>query len=231
MKSAWTKRPWASALLCFAGRPSTLLHESRIRALIPESAQLLLSRAQPGTRLWHSIHRHWSIALNKSLALPPLEPSEQVLTDPSLPMALLQPVQLEKLQQFAGAMLAGQLIRRTIRRDHQQLLLQTLGDPVYRFALTRAPAIYAGLPQTQTVDSHQLARDVTEWGNSLIRRAVQAAPSAIADRFLLRLPQETPEPRQQPLPADLEAPQALELVNSLIEMMDPQWLSSFRAPA
>jgi hypothetical protein len=227
----WTKRPWASALLCFACQPSTLLHESRINGLIPESARMMLAGIEPGTRLWRNIHRHWSIALNKVLALPPLVPTVPLFKEPSLPLALLRRAQFEELRQLAGALLAGPLIRHSIRREHQKLLQKALGEPLYRFALSQAPAIHGGLRPSLSRDVHDLAADVPAWGDLLIARAIETAPPEIAERVRLRLPKEAPDRTTKDLPLEMDADQALGLLNALIETMDPQWLSSFRAPA
>lgn len=211
------RHPLAEAFLAFSLLPSLNLDATQAARLAPEAALRL------GARL-PSLHRHWSAAL---IAEPPLTPLP-TLDDPALPLAMLPPGRFERGVLMAGVLLAGRRIRHSITH-HEVALWQTqLGDAALEFARRRAPGIHPGLAQETCADwpLESAAEGVTKLGSALLAHVFSAASPAVGQRGLLRLPAEAVT-RARALPFD--ASEALPLSLSLLQEIEPEWLSLFPA--
>ena len=204
-------------LLAFCLLPSLSLHPSQFERFIPAPVYAHADELP-------ALHRLWSAALIEQAALEPLA----TFDDAALPLAMLPADRLAQWLSLAGVTLAGQRIRRCIVRSEVELLRAQLGDAVLDFARRRAPAFYAGLPD-ETACSWSLsaaAEHAAALGEALFARAFGGATRPVAQRALLRLPTDAVQ-RAAALP--LAADAALRLSLSLLQELDPVWLSSFPA--
>jgi type III secretion protein K len=218
------QHPLAEALLRFDRLPSLLLHPSRLASLFPAAAQALLGTAEPQSAAWRSWHRHGSSALARELALQPVVD----LAEPGLPLALLGTEAWDALLLLAGATLAGPQLRRVIAREQVQAARAQLGAAFDFVRSAEALALYPGKPGGAALAFDQLESSCRQAGALLLARAFDAASTAVAARGRLRLPQGAVEAAGATL-GHVAPAEALQLSYSLIERIDPAWLSSFPA--
>jgi len=218
------RHPLAEALLRFDGLPSLLLHPSRLAALFPAATQALLGAAAPESVAWRRWHRHGSATLARYLVLPPVAG----LGDAGLPLALWPAAAWEPLQLLAGATLAGPRLRRVITREQVETVRTQLGAAFDAVRTPEAAALHPGWPAAQRLAPERAGTECAYWGGLLLARAFDAAAPAVAARGRLRLPQDAVDGAAQALEG-LPPVQALQLSYSLIERIDPVWLSSFPA--
>lgn len=222
----WLQHPLAEALLRFDRLPSLWLHPSRLGSLFPAAARALLDAAAPGSAAWRRWHRHGSSALARELALAPVGGFGEA----GLPLALLPTVHWDALLPLAGATLAGPQLRRVIAREPVQALRAQLGSAFDFVRTPEAVALYPGRSGAAAppLALERAAAECTQGGALLLARAFDAAAPAVAARGRLRLPQGAVEAAAQAL-SSLAPAQALQLSYSLVERIDPAWLSSFPA--
>jgi hypothetical protein len=216
----WLGHAQAESLLRFNLLPSLWLHASRERSLLPAG----LAQAFEQSGATGGLHRHWSAALIRGLGLAPATQLE----DPALPLALLPAESFERLLSWCGLVLLGPRIRQTIARDEVRLLEEQLGDDALRFARTRAAALHAS-GDGPRLEHANVSAQASLWGSALLAAAFDAAGEPVARRGLLRLPEDAANERFR-LPASLsQSRQALALARAVLDVQDPEWLSSFPA--
>jgi len=208
------RHPLAGPFLAFCLLPSLSLHATQAAAWVPATV------LEQATRL-PTLHRHWSAAMIRAGEFEPV-PS---LDDPALPLAMLPAERFDRFALVAGAMLAGQFIRRCIARADVEALQTQLGDAVLDFTRRRAAAIHPGL-DSLAWRSDAIAEDTAALGNTLIGSAFDAASPAVRQRGLLRLPVATPQHARE-LP--LSPAESLRISLSLLQEIEPEWLSLFPA--
>ncbi|MBS1196644.1 MAG: hypothetical protein H6R18_429 [Proteobacteria bacterium] len=209
------RHPLADSFFSFCLLPTLSLHPSQAVALVPD-AVLQHAAILPTT------HRHWSEYLIQALELGVVSN----LDDPALPLAMLPQASLDKFMLSAGAVLAGKHIRRCISRAEVQALQDQLGDSLYQFVCQRAARLHSGLESGVAWPVDDIIEELAALGSALLGLAFQEVAPAIGQRGLLRLPLETKN-RMADLP--LSSGEALQISLSLLQEIDPKWLSLFPA--
>lgn len=225
------RRPWAESLIRFFMLPSTLLHPSRIRAMLSDNSLSMYEAMAPDERTLRNLHRHWSKELSTRLGFAPLKHVSNPINDPVLALALLPDSALRQAQLQAGAVLAGPAIRHCITRDPQNALRATLGDDLYRFALERAAQLHPGLKESLATPDDQVAQICERWGAAVMARAMRQAGAGVRERALLRLPEQAVTDGEANPINTLSGPQSLALILKLLQSTQSEWLSSFPAAA
>ena len=209
----------ARDLLLFNALPSRLLHASRWAALMPFGRPAEVSEQQ-----WD---RHCS-----ALLLPDLD-SEPVLSlsHPALPLAMLPEPVFNQLVLWCGSLLLAPSIRRVISRVDVLEMGQQLGEEAVDFALLKAPELLKISFENQAnfaFSAGQSRDKALSLGAALMAAAFTTAPPGIAQRGLLRLPADDVFNTMPLLTAILQNKgQALAVVRSVTDLLEPQWLSSF----
>lgn len=190
--------------------PSLSLHATQATALVPETV-LAQTAGLP------SLHRHWSAELSGKL--------EPVLglDDPILPLAMLPAERFDTLLLYAGALLAGQPIRRCITRALVQAMQAELGDGVLNFTRNRAAAIHAGLDDLAW-RTEAIGADTLALGQVMLAQAFLTATPAVRQRGLLRLPIAASSHAQA---LALSPAESLRISLALLQEIEPEWLSLF----
>lgn len=204
------RHPLAEPFLAFSLLPSMNQHVTQAAALVP-GAVLDQIAGLP------NLHRHWSAEMNNTL-----EPLAG-LDDPVLPLAMLPAERFDTLALYAGAVLAGQPIRRCIARADVQAMQPELGDAVLDFTRHRAAAIHAGLDDL-TWRTEAIAADTVALGQVLLAQAFQMATPAVRQRGLLRLPIATSSHAQA---LSLSPAESLRISLALLQEIEPKWFSLF----
>ena len=202
--------PLARPYLVFCLLPSLGLHATQAAALVPEN---ILEHA---TDL-PSLHSHWSAELSSTL--------EPVLglDDPVLPLAMLPAERFDTLALYAGAVLAGQPIRRCIARTDVQAMRAELGDAILNFTRSRAASIHKGLDDLAW-RTESIGADTLALGQVMLAHVLLTATPAIRQRGLLRLPIAAPS-HAQAFP--LSQAESLRISLALLQEVEPEWLSLF----
>jgi type III secretion protein K len=180
-----------------------------------------------------ALHRHWSAALARSLALDPVLD----LSDPALPLAMLPEPAFHKVQLWCGIAQMAPAIRRVVAREQLAVLTQQLGSDGVAFAQHHTPAIGvrkdagmgAGMPATPPLQPVEAAANCARWGAGLLSLAFSAAAQPVASRAQLRLPADVAQSAALVNAAGFDAATALSLALVIVELTDPAWLSSFPA--
>lgn len=206
--------PLAKAFLTFCLLPSLTLHPTQANARVPEP--LLKQAASLPT-----LHRHWSAELARACALEPVPD----LADPVLPLAMLPAERFGMFAIYAGAMLAGQPIRRCIVRADVEAVQTELGDAVLAFTRQRAAAIHPGL-DSLAWRTEAIAADTAALGHVMLAQAFATASAPIRQRGLLRLPIAAPEHARD---LSLSPAESLRISLALLQEIEPEWLSLFPA--
>ncbi len=209
------RHPLAGPFLAFCLLPSLTLHPTQAQALVPGTV-LEQAASLP------TLHRHWSADLARSCALEPVAD----LVDPALPLAMLPAARFEMFARYAGALLAGQSIRRCIARADVEAVQAELGDAVLNFTRHRAAAIHPGLGDLAW-RTEAIAADTTALGHVMLAQAFTTAAPAIRQRGLLRLPIAAPEHARD---LSLSPAESLRISLALLQEIEPEWLSLFPAP-
>lgn len=207
------RHPLAQPFLVFCLLPSLGLHATQAAALVPETV------LEQATGL-PTLHRHWSAELGSTL--------EPVLglDDPVLPLAMLPAERFDSLALYAGAVLAGQPIRRCIARADVQAMRAELGDAILNFTRNRAAAIHKGLDDLAW-RTEAIGADTLALGHVMLAHVFLTATPAIRQRGLLRLPISAPS-HAQALP--LSQAESLRISLALLQEVEPEWLSLFPSP-
>lgn len=208
------RHPLAGSLLAFCLLPSLNLHPAQAAQFIPD----VVRGADIASPL---LHRLWSAELMRSLDLGTVTSFD----DPVLPIAMLPADRLAALIPLAGATLAGQRFRRCIARNDVQMLREQIGDAVLDFVRYRAPAIHPGLDhETLAWPLSAAGEQVGVLGSALLARAFSEAAPPVARRAMLRLSPDAPGNVER-LP--LRPAEARQCALTLLQEIDPVWLSSF----
>ena len=210
------QHPLAGPFLAFDQLPSRLLHRSQRAALLSSQADWQLGETLP------HLHRHWSAELKESASLA----SVTELDDPALPLAMAPQSAFDRLLMMLGAVLAGQRLRRVIQRDEVSVLRAQIGDEALDLARRQAPSFHAGLDEGLDWPLADAAEQVRALGAAALAKVFAAAAASVGRRGALRLPVDSQELSRR-LPLDADA--ALRLSRSLLQRVDPQWLSLFPA--
>lgn len=205
-----SSHPLAGPFLAFCLLPSLCLHATQAAARVPETA-LAQTTGLP------TLHRHWSAELSNTL-----EPVSS-LDDPVLPLAMLPAERFDALLLYAGALLAGQPIRRCIARVPVQTMQAELGDAVLNFTRSRASAIHAGLDDLAW-RTDDIAADTVALGQVMLAQAFLTATPAVRQRGLLRLPIDASNHAQA---LSLSPAESLRISLALLQEIEPEWLSLF----
>ena len=206
--------PLAGPFLAFCLLPSLTLHPTQAQALMPGTVLEVAAKLP-------TLHRHWSAELARNYALEPV----QNMNDPALPLAMLPTAGFEMFARYAGALLAGQPIRRCITRADVEAVQTELGDAVLDFTRHRATTIHPGLDDLAW-RTEAIAADTTALGYVMLAHAFKSASPGIRQRGLLRLPIAAPESAHD-LP--LSPAESLRISLALLQEIEPEWLSLFPA--
>lgn len=207
--------PLASAFWRFNVGLAELVHPTRRPAL------------QPLDMTQRALRRHWSARLLREMRLSPVT----TVDDPRLPLAMADPPLFDRLLVSAGATLLGPAIRRLILRSAVAVVEAQLGPEVMQFLRRDAFRLWPGTDdQSRSAVPPDAVAAARRLGAAVLAMAFEGAPEAIACRARLRLPAE-PGLAGVELPSALSAPAtALQLSRSILQALDPQWLSLFPAP-
>lgn len=205
----------AGLLLRFNLEPAWLFHPSRAGEWQAQGADAL---PQGGT-----LGRHVSASLLRRLGLARVEG----LDDPALPLFMAPAPLFDRLTLCCGLVVLGPSLRRVISRPEVLALQAQLGEAGLRFARTAvrlwdAPTHVAFEPAANGVHEQALRA-----GAALLWLAAATAAEPVAQRARLRLPLEAQDAVID-LPHPLERPaNALALALSVLDELEPAWLSSF----
>lgn len=226
--------PLAAAFWQFNVAPSRLVHPSRHAALLPLGWQRWWAAGQRASEdagaaesMRRVLHRHWSAALLQQFQLGVVKTTD----DPHLPLALAGPALFDRLLLSVGAALFGPAIRRVILRSEVRAIEAQLGPELMNLLRREAADLWPGKDESQQVslppDTAMASRRL---GAAVLAAAFEGAPAAIAARAQLRLPAEA-DLASAELPPALAVPAAaLQFGRSILQVLDPQWLSLFPAP-
>ncbi len=223
--TGWMDQPWTQAWLSFNLMPARWLHPARRASLLPEAVHGLVTAGVAGgdRRPWD---RHLSGVL---LGEPGMDPVGH-LSDPALPLALLDDETFGRLALWSGLVVVGHAVRQTIAREEVARLTTALGEDGLRFARHRAPSLWQAAEARAGVGAHDVAGTARRLGLAMLSLAVAEGAPPLAARALLRLPPEAGQAADE-LPADFtHGPAALRLARQVLEAIDPEWLSSFPTP-
>lgn len=219
---SWLGHALAEPMLRFNTLPSLWLHPDYTLRLLPESLRAVLDE-DPDAIAGPVLHRHWSATLTRELGLKAVESLEE----PALTIALLEIDEFERLKQWCGIALLASPVRRAIARNDVTSLQAQLGEDGMEFARREA----ALMPGIGHADAMALQADVGaqvgSLGSALLSAAFDAAQEAVATRARLRLAPDARAALGQ-LPEQLcEGRAALALAESVLQYLDPAWLSLF----
>ncbi len=126
-------------------------------------------------------------------------------------------------------MLIGPALRRVVLRHEVSALEQQLGPDGMHWARRMGPRLWPGdAGSARQALPQDLAAAAARLGAALVGRAFDGASPDIARRAALRLP-EGADLWLGDLPATLDSNVALRLARSVLEELDPEWLSLFPA--
>ncbi|MES2480736.1 MAG: SctK family type III secretion system sorting platform protein [Pseudomonadota bacterium] len=217
-RHAWMAHPLAGMLLRFNLEPAWLFHPSRQAEWQPEGAQALPAAG--------SLARHVSGALLRRLGLARVER----LDDPALPLFMAPAPLFERLTLCCGLVVLGPSLRRVIARAEVLALQAQLGEDGLRFARAAARLWDAAGPVSMEPAANGVYEQALRSGAALLWLAAASAAEPVAQRALLRLPVDAQDAVID-LPHPLERPaNALALARSVLDELEPAWLSSFPAP-
>lgn len=152
------------------------------------------------------------------------------LDDPLLPLFMSDEKTFERLGRHCGLLVLGPAIRRVILRDEVKALQSELNPAELDFARKVATRLWAGQPSMGAEPSLPFGRlddRVEAMGAGLLFLASQRATSPVAERALLRLPEDVQDDVLD-LPESLaDRRVAAELALSVLEYLDAAWLSEF----
>ena len=225
-----TAAPWpagahGAAMLSFNLLPSRWLHASRWAALLPAGWE-------PPADGDGARHRHCS-----ALILRHLGPASEAVTDwqrREWPLAVLPAARWTQLLRRLGLLLMQRRLRHTIRGDEARALAAAV--PPADLAWVRGPvprvAAAATLQRWLAAQDEALARlpladhgaALPRLGAALLAQATAPVPAPMRARLTLRAP-DAAEAIDAGAAAGPEA--AFALVLSVLEELDPPWLSSF----
>lgn len=227
MQAALAQPAWSSALgqrlLAFNLLPSRCLHPTHW-AWDEWTQGLDRSALDPaGLR---RLHRQVSAALLRSREFGTVS----ALDDPMLPVFMLDTEVFHRLGRYCGLLVLGPAIRRVILRDEVRALQAELDSAEVDFARKVAPRLWACRPSSGTEASlafGALDGQVQAMGAGLLFLAAQSATPPVAQRALLRLPRSAQDDVLG-LPVSIgDRLVAAQLVLSVLDHLDPVWLSEF----
>jgi len=225
---SWLDRPLASAFLRFNLLPNSLAHESQQAAADAISeTHGAFPGSGPAIVLESSrLLRHASAQLLRSLSENELY--VQGLSDPALPVFMAPTQCFERLTIFCGLVVLSLPIRRVIVREERERLRAELSQEELAFARLRAPLHWADDTAGACLMSQGAVREqALRLGQVLLVHAADAASPPVACRARLRLPVMR-EADILNLPATLrEGATALMLSRSVLQELDPEWLTLF----
>lgn len=148
-------------------------------------------------------------------------------THPLLPIALAPQPLWDRLLTHAGLVLLGPGLRRLIRKDQVQQVVAALGGEALAFV--RSPVAQALAPRDGLpLEGAALPTQVRSLGQACLHAALRTAPAPLQARMALRLP---PADAAFALPPDtVPGGDATRWLRSLLDHLDPAWLSSFPDP-
>lgn len=217
-RHAWMSHPLAGMLLRFNLEPAWLFHPSRQSEWQDESAQALPAAG--------TLARHVSGALLRRLGLARVEG----LDDSALPLFMAPAPLFERLTLCCGLVVLGPSLRRVIARPEVLALQAQLGQDGLRFARAAVRLWDAAAPAAVVPTANAVRAQALHAGAALLWLAATTAAEPVAQRARLRLPLDAQDAVID-LPHPLERPaNALALARSVLEELEPAWLSSFPAP-
>jgi type III secretion protein K len=226
--------PLAARLLEFNLLPSRSLHPSR-RALLRPAIAPAFERLAALPRVARELHRDWSTALLEAFDG---EARRPVLAagEPALPLALAQPEVLARLARDAGLVLLGRHLRRTVLRADVAAAREAIGAEGLAFARGPAADLHPGLDNADDVGgwlpqgAASLPGAADLLGAGVLAQAWHDAAPALRRRADLKLPAEADAPRVREA-SGLRAAAARDLCLTLMNRIEPAWLSLFPTPA
>lgn len=161
--------------------------------------------------------------------LVPLLPPIPTLTDPVLPLVLLERSRFERLLVWCGVALLRPLLQRMVYRMEVERAQLELGSAALDFAFQ--PLESADDPtvvHALTAPLIDATGAVPLYGQALIAQAIAAASEPVAVRARMMLPEDVMQTMALYLPPALCAPAAACMhARSVLQRMDPAWLQSF----
>jgi hypothetical protein len=230
--------PLSARLLEFNLLPSRSLHPSR-RALLRPATSAATSpafeRLAALPRVARELHRDWSALLLDLLDTLDAGARRPVLAagEPALPLALAQPELLGRLARDAGLVLLGRHLRRTVLRADVAAAREAIGADGLAFARGAAADAHPGLDDVADwlpsgAASLPAAADLL--GAGVLAQAWHDAAPALRRRADLKLPAEAELPRVREA-SGLRTAAARDLCLTLLNRIEPAWLSLFPTPA
>jgi hypothetical protein len=238
--------PLSARLLEFNLLPSRSLHPNRRALLRPATSSATSSATSPASerlaalpRVARELHRDWSALLLDLLDTLDAGARRPVLAagEPALPLALAQPELLGRLARDAGLVLLGRHLRRTVLRADVAAAREAIGADGLAFARGAAADAAPGPGQRrrrgrtgclQGAASLPAAADLL--GAGVLAQAWHDAAPALRRRADLKLPAEAELPRVREA-SGLRTAAARDLCLTLLNRIEPAWLSLFPTPA
>jgi type III secretion protein K len=234
--------PLSARLLEFNLLPSRSLHPNRRALLRPATSSATSSATSPASerlaalpRVARELHRDWSALLLDLLDTLDAGARRPVLAagEPALPLALAQPELLGRLARDAGLVLLGRHLRRTVLRADVAAAREAIGADGLAFARGAAADAHPGLDDVADwlpsgAASLPAAADLL--GAGVLAQAWHDAAPALRRRADLKLPAEAELPRVREA-SGLRTAAARDLCLTLLNRIEPAWLSLFPTPA
>ena len=111
--------------------------------------------------------------------------------NPRRRLALLQPSELSELIRYVGTAVHANQIARTIDRNSLTQYRETLGEPLYNFAVKRAPLLIRKMPEglaTPRESNQQIVQWISATGQSCVNFCLRSEPADLRTRMELALP-------------------------------------------
>ncbi len=228
---AWLDRPLAADFLRFNLMLSLLIGAGQPggRAAPAESGPQTSGGTEvPGIDSAR-LERHTSRAI-----LATLGKDEQVVdgfTDPALPLFMPSNRRFEELRVACGLVVLGPAIRRIITRPELEALRNELSAAEVDFARTAGSRCWPGDDAVLPLPGGNVRACARSLGTGVLRHAAQGASKAVACRAHLRLADDADGSSLEVPPALTDTATALALARSILQELDPEWISLFPNPS
>lgn len=228
---AWMDRPLAADFLRFNLLPAYLLGafwQGERRMDVPPVRPEPVVGAVPGIDPAR-LARHASRAI-----LATFEKEEQVVdgfSDPALPVVMSSDEDFGRLVVACGLVVLGPSIRRIITRIELEALRRELSAQEIDFARTVGFRLWGGDGFAMPPLAGKIREQAWGLGIQMLRYALQLSSKAVMRRANLRLA-DGPQVQPHELPATLrDGATALALARSVLQELDPEWISLFPNPS
>lgn len=218
----------SACLITFNMLPSLTLHPEHAADLNPPEGL-----DHPDPEVQKNLHRRWSARL-----LAHLDADSAPVTDlsqPALPLALLEPAAMQALVRDLGIALLGAALRRIVERRAVLNARASLGLSGMKWALHEAARLHPGLQDIRvwTLRVHGDSDAFTNWagladllGAGLLAQAWHDAPTSLRRRANWKLPPPSLDAECRNA-SGLTEPAARALCLQHLTKIDPVWQSSF----